>query len=138
MKFKLISFSALAALALAMIGPATAADLTIGSWEQQVIDQTNAQRARYGLPALAVDMSLMQNARNHCNWMAKSTHLQHSNQNVAENIAQGQNTSGEAVNDWMNSPGHRANILNRSYTRIGVSGYMGPDGKGYWCQQFVQ
>ncbi len=139
MKFKRISSSALAATLLLMTaGPALTAELQMYSGEQQVIEQTNAQRARYGLPPLAMDANLMQSARNHCTWMAKNARLQHSGQMVAENIAQGQSSATEAVTDWMNSPGHRANILNRGYTRIGVAGYTGTDGRGYWVQQFVQ
>jgi uncharacterized protein YkwD len=57
---------------------------------------------------------------------------------VAENIAMGQRSSTEAVQSWMSSPGHRANILDASYTRIGVSAYRTPDGTIFWCQQFLQ
>ena len=57
---------------------------------------------------------------------------------MAENIAMGQRTSNEVLNSWMNSSGHRANILNRSYRRIGVAAYTTPQGTIYWCQQFLQ
>ena len=53
---------------------------------------------------------------------------------AGENIAMGQRTPSEVVSAWMNSPGHRANILNASYTRIGV-GYVS-DGN-YWTQMFA-
>ena len=53
---------------------------------------------------------------------------------AAENIAMGQRSAQEVVQGWMNSAGHRANIMNGSYTHIGVglsdSGY-------YWTQQFI-
>ena len=61
----------------------------------------------------------------------------HGRDAVAENIASGQSTPGEAIRDWMNSAGHRANILNARYTRIGAAAYRGPDGQVYWCQQFL-
>ena len=53
---------------------------------------------------------------------------------AGENIARGYNTPESVVNGWMNSSGHRANILNATYTRIGV-GYV-KDGN-YWTQMFV-
>jgi len=54
---------------------------------------------------------------------------------AGENIAKGQRSAQEVVTAWMNSEGHRANILNRSYTHIGV-GYV-QDGN-YWTQMFIQ
>ncbi len=54
---------------------------------------------------------------------------------AGENIAQGQRTPQQVVQAWMDSPGHRQNIMNASYTHIGVgfvqNGY-------YWTQQFIQ
>jgi uncharacterized protein YkwD len=106
------------------------------SIEQNVIEQTNSHRARYGLPALQVDMQLMASARSHAAWMASRASLQHGNAGVAENISMGQSSSYEAVQDWMQSSGHRANILNSGYGRIGVGAYRGINGQIYWCQQF--
>jgi uncharacterized protein YkwD len=105
--------------------------------EKQLIDQTNAQRAKYGVPPLVVDQSLEKTARSHAVWMTNNRAMQHSNINVGENIAMGQRTTGEAVTDWMNSPGHRANILNSSYKRTGVAAFQTSDGTIYWCQQFL-
>jgi uncharacterized protein YkwD len=104
--------------------------------EEKVIQQTNAERARHGLPPLAVDQRLVQSARAHTAWMTRARRLQHNSRAMAENIAMGQPTALEAVRSWMSSSGHRANILNRSYRRIGVSGYTAPDGTVYWTQQF--
>jgi uncharacterized protein YkwD len=104
--------------------------------EQNIVDATNSQRARYGLPALAVDVRLMATARQHGTWMASYRSLTHSNYGVAENIAEGQRSVGEAMNSWMNSSGHRANILG-GYRRIGVSAYQSPEGTIFWCQQFM-
>jgi uncharacterized protein YkwD len=105
--------------------------------EAQIIEHTNAERARFGLPILQIDTSLMQSARRHGSWMATRQSLQHTSAQVAENIAMGQSSSSEAVRDWMNSPGHRANILNGSYRRIGAAAYVSPSGAIYWCQQFL-
>jgi len=104
--------------------------------EQKVVDETNAQRARYGLPPLVVDQRLVQSARTHTTWMTRSRSLQHTSRPVAENIAMGQRSAPEVLNSWMNSSGHRANILNRGHRRIGVSAYRTPEGTVYWCQQF--
>jgi uncharacterized protein YkwD len=104
--------------------------------EQQVIDQTNAERARYGLPPLMADQQLIQSARAHGTWMARSRRMQHTSRPVAENIAMGQNSASEAVRSWMSSSGHRANILSRGHRRIGVSAYTSSNGTVYWTQQF--
>lgn len=105
--------------------------------ERQIVQQTNSHRARHGLRPLQVDLRLMQSARRHAAWMASRRLMQHGRAAVAENIAAGQSSPGEAVRDWMNSSGHRANILNSRYSRIGVAAYRGPDGQVYWCQQFL-
>ncbi len=105
--------------------------------EKQIVEQTNTQRARYGLPPLAVDRNLIQTARSHAAWMTNNRTLQHTTKPVGENIAMGQRSTDEAVGAWMASPGHRANILNNSYKRIGVAAYRTPDGTIYWCQQFL-
>jgi len=111
-------------------------DLDLLAIEQNIIDYTNAQRARYGLAALKVDHELMKSARRHCIWMAGRCRLVHTSAPVAENIAMGQRHSREAVRDWMSSPGHRANILDSGHRRIGVAAYRARSGTIYWCQQF--
>ncbi len=104
--------------------------------ERNIIDRTNEQRVRYGLPALEVDPALVASARRHATWMTLNRILRHTRAPVAENIAMGQRSSQEAVGDWMRSPGHRANILNRRYRRMGAAAYRTPEGTIYWCQQF--
>ncbi len=64
--------------------------------------------------------------------------MRHGNAQVAENIAAGQSNSREVLQDWMNSSGHRANILSSSYRRMGTAASRGRDGQIYWCQQFLQ
>lgn len=103
--------------------------------EENVIARTNAERAKRGLPPLKADASLMKSARNHATKMTRIG-LQHTTQPVAENIAEGQNSSSQVVNDWMHSSGHRANILNRGHRKIGVAKKVGRNGRCYWCQQF--
>ncbi len=104
--------------------------------ERNIILYTNRERTKRGLPALAVDEKLMKSARAHTVWMTRHRSLVHTNGPVAENIAMGQRNSREAVGDWMNSSGHRANILTRGFRRIGVAAYRASNGTIYWCQQF--
>jgi len=103
--------------------------------ESAVISKTNAARARSGLPPLAADGQLMNGARNQARWMARNRTLSHGS-GVVENIGMGQTSASEAVSSWMQSSGHRANILSGGYTRIGVAMAHSPDGTAYWCQQF--
>ena len=106
--------------------------------ETDIVAWTNAQRTYYGLPPLTVDPYLVDSARRQAAWMTNSRNLSHTNMPVAENIAMGQPTTSQVLADWMNSSGHRANILNPSYTGIGAAAYSAPDGTVYWCQQFLQ
>jgi uncharacterized protein YkwD len=110
---------------------------TLHPVELQIVSKTNAQRARYGLQPLVVDGALLRSARSHAIWMTRNHCLTHTRQAVAENIAMGQATASEAVQDWMSSPGHRMNILHGGHTRIGVAAYVATDGMIYWCQQFL-
>jgi uncharacterized protein YkwD len=104
--------------------------------EANVVSYTNQERARFGLPALKVDKELMGTAREHAAWMTASQSLVHTSRPVAENIAMGQPHSSDVVQDWMNSSGHRANILNPGHRRIGVAAYRTANGTIFWCQQF--
>jgi uncharacterized protein YkwD len=104
--------------------------------EKNIIDYTNSERVKRGLKPLEIDSSLVNTSRKHAQWMASRRSLQHGRYGVGENIAMGQRSSREAVNDWMNSSGHRANILNSSYKRIGAAAYTTEGGTIYWCQQF--
>jgi len=108
----------------------------LSSFESEVIAHTNAQRARYGLRPLAICPNLMGSARRHCQWMASANSMTHTSAAVAENIAAGQNSPADAINSWMNSSGHRANILGGGYSTIGVAAFTSPSGQTYWCQQF--
>ena len=105
--------------------------------EQHVVARTNAERIKNGLEPLLIDQNLIVSARKHTAWMTNNNTLQHGS-GVAENIAMGQRNSVEVMQSWMNSSGHRANILNGSHRRIGVAAFTAPNGTIYWCQQFTQ
>jgi len=103
--------------------------------ERLLLKLVNEKRKEYNLPPLILDRRLHLQARQHCWWMARSRNMTHST-GVAENIAMGQPTATAVVSSWMNSPGHRANILNPSYRRIGLAGYYSTNRVTFWCQQF--
>jgi uncharacterized protein YkwD len=113
-------------------------DLQLAQIERNIVTYTNAERQRYGLPPLEIDAGLVRSARDHCAWMTRRQCLRHTSKPVAENIAMGQRSSKEVVRDWMGSSGHRANILNRGYRRIGAAAYRTPRGTIFWCQQFLR
>ncbi len=116
--------------------PKNANQLKLIAIERNIINRTNEERRQYGLPEFKVDHSLVKSARRHCQWMTRNRSLQHTGDSVAENIAMGYRDSRTAVSAWMNSSGHRANILNGSHRRIGVAAYRTESGTIYWCQQF--
>lgn len=91
-----------------------------GGSGNRTLDLINAQRAAHGLRPLAA-ASL--GAQSHSNSMASSGSMYHASGWI-ENVGQGQGSPEQIVSDWMNSPGHRANILNPSATTadVGQSG----------------
>lgn len=124
---------------------------TVTSNENEVISLVNEIRAKNGLNTLTADWELSRVARIKSQDMKDNNYFSHTSpvygtpfqmiknfgisyRSAGENIAKGQSTPQAVVNAWMNSSGHRANILNPSYTRIGV-GYV-ESGK-YWTQMFI-
>ncbi len=57
---------------------------------------------------------------------------------AGENIAKGQKTPESVMSAWMNSPGHRANIMNSNYEQIGVGYVTDSNGTTYWVQEFIK
>ncbi|WP_166001250.1 CAP domain-containing protein [Bacillus sp. Cs-700] len=129
----------------------TEADTGLSEFEQQVVNLTNDERAKAGLPALEVDTELSKVAQAKSEDMRDNNYFAHNSptygspfdmmnqfgvdyQSAGENIAKGQQTPEEVVNAWMNSEGHRKNIMNGSFTHIGV-GYV--EEGNIWTQQFI-
>jgi uncharacterized protein YkwD len=105
--------------------------------EQEVFDKVNAERARYGLVALEIDKDLLDTAREHCWHMTIQQSMHHGSYRVAENIAMGQSNSDHVMRSWLNSSGHRANILNPNHRKIGIAAYINTSSRRiFWCQQF--
>jgi hypothetical protein len=104
-------------------------------FEARVIELTNKERQKSGRSVLSVSPRLQENCRSWAGTMARQRRMYHSNMSFSgENVAWNQRGPEEVVRVWMNSPGHRANILNGSFKTIGV-GVVSSNGP-YWCQQF--
>ncbi|MEU0387865.1 CAP domain-containing protein [Streptomyces chartreusis] len=118
-----------------------------------VTDLTNRERARAGLPPLAADPLLTAAAQAHSADMVARDFYSHTAPggsqpwdraaaagstrcSIGENIACGQRSPAEVVEGWMNSPGHRANILKPGFTHLGVGFAGGGHAGTYWTQLF--
>jgi uncharacterized YkwD family protein len=124
---------------------------TLSQFERQVVELTNQERAKNGLPALKIDTELSKVAREKSNDMQAKNYFSHTSPTygspfdmmkqfgidyraAGENIAMGQRSPEEVVKAWMNSEGHRKNILSSNFTHIGV----GHTANGnYWTQMFI-
>jgi uncharacterized protein YkwD len=105
------------------------------STTEQMIDQTNIFRTQHGLCALTPDATVQASCDRHCAWMASRYSMTHSGGAYAENIAMGQADVTSVTNCWINSPGHRANMLG-GYAYCGMSCCAASNGTLFWCQQF--
>ena len=121
------------------------------SIEQEVTKLVNVERAKAGLPALKSDWELARVAEFKSQDMRDKNYFSHTSPTygspftmmknfgitykaAGENIAKGQRTASEVVQAWMNSEGHRANIMSKNFTHIGVGHVEG----NYWTQMFIQ
>lgn len=126
-------------------------DSTVTSYEAEVIRLVNEIRQENGLKPLTANWELSRVARYKSQDMVDNKYFSHTSptygspfqmikafglsyRSAGENIAMGYATPQAVVNGWMNSSGHRANILNASYTQIGV-GYVAQG--HYWTQMFI-
>ena len=131
--------------------PPSEGDDALASYEAEVVRLVNEARAENGLQPLTASAEISRVARAKSQDMADNGYFSHTSptygtpfqmltafgisyKTAGENIAYGQRTPQEVVTGWLNSPGHRANILNASYTQIGV-GYVAAG--NYWTQLFI-
>jgi uncharacterized protein, YkwD family len=130
--------------------PATTTTVATSEYATQVVTLVNQERAKAGLPALKVTNSTLKLvALDKAKDMYHNNYFDHTSPTygspfdmmkkygityraAGENIAKGQRSPQEVMNAWMNSSGHRANILNASFTTIGVAYY-----NGVWVQEFI-
>lgn len=123
----------------------------VSAFEKQVVELTNNYRTQNGLSPLKLDVNLSKVAEDKSLDMQKNNYFSHNSptygspfdmmrnygiqySSAGENIAMGQRTPQEVVQAWMNSEGHRKNILNPSFTHIGV-GHV--ENGNYWTQMFI-
>ncbi len=122
------------------------------SYAVQVLDLVNAERAKYSLSPLTLNSQVSNVAQIKAEDMKNNSYFSHTSptygspfdmlkrfgvsySTAGENIAKGQKSPQAVVNAWMNSEGHRANILNKNFTQLGV-GYVGGS-TTYWVQMFI-
>lgn len=122
---------------------------------EAVLKLVNQERAKVGVPALTLSEKLTSIANTKAKDMADKNYFSHESPTygspfdmlkqfgvsfsyAGENIATGQKTAEEVMNGWMNSSGHKANILNKNYTQLGVGFYRGGQYGTEWVQLFIK
>ena len=123
--------------------------------ESGAMELLNAERESAGLSTLTCDLDVLDVARSHSQDISDRNFFDHKNpdgeqpwdrldrggvggwRGVGENIAAGQRTPSEVHTAWMNSPGHRANILTPEYTHAAIGIFETSDGTILWTQVFV-
>lgn len=123
--------------------------------ETEVIRLVNVERSKAGRSALRENNEVSKVARIKSEDFVNHNYFSHNSSTygtpfemlrnfgitftaAAENIASGQKTAKEVINTWMNSSGHRANILNSTYNQIGVGVAKDKNGNLYWTQMFIR
>ncbi len=128
-------------------------DDNMHAFVKEVVNLVNKERAKEGLSPLTIDTKVQAAAQvraveceqsfSHTrpNGSSFATALKEQNvsyQSAGENIAWGQRSPQAVMDGWMNSEGHRANIMNPNFTTIGVGYYQNANGTNYWCQLFTR
>jgi uncharacterized YkwD family protein/spore coat assembly protein SafA len=128
---------------------------SVKTLETEVVRLVNVERSKRGLPALKQNWELSRVARYKSQDMINKGYFDHQSPTygspfqmmesfgirfsaAAENIAHGQKTPQEVMTTWMNSTGHRNNILGASFTEIGVGAAKDSRGNIYWTQMFIK
>lgn len=128
---------------------------SLASFEAEVFRLVNIERANRGLQIFKNDWQLSRVARYKSQDMIDKNYFSHTSPTygspftmmqsfglrfsaAGENIAYGQTSAAQVVRDWMNSPGHRANILSQSFTHLGVGAAKKSNGTLYWTQMFIK
>ncbi|WP_354644064.1 CAP domain-containing protein [Kitasatospora camelliae] len=132
--------------------PGSPSGKSVDAIRQQVLDLVNQERGRNGCSPVKGNAQLDAAAQAHSDDMAARGFFDHTNPDGegpqprieragyrwsrwGENIARGQKDAAAVMNSWMNSPGHRANILNCNFTELGIGVHLGPGGP-WWTQDF--
>ncbi|WP_326910794.1 CAP domain-containing protein [Sedimentibacter sp. MB31-C6] len=132
----------------------TTAPTSKSNYEQKVVELVNVERQKVGLPSLSFDSAISNVARAKSKDMADNNYFAHQSPTYGsagdmlkqnginysawgENIAKGQRSPEEVVNAWMNSEGHKANILSPNFSKLGVGYVTNSTGTPYWTQMFT-
>lgn len=153
--FSWVALSACTTLPLPVPAPTPPAASDDARMAADVVDLTNRERLRRGLRALVTNSSLVEAARLHAEQMAAHRELAHTihgaryptmqsrleavgyaYSSAAENVAWNQRSAQEVMTTWMNSSGHRANILDAEVTEMGAAMARSSRGEPYWIQVF--
>lgn len=135
--------------------PSNNVDSKANTFEERVIELCNEERQKNGLSPLTENSKLMELSRMKSEDMAINNYFSHTSPtygdtfkmmetygvtyaNAGENIAAGQQTPEDVVKSWMNSEGHRANILSPDFNNIGVGMATNQKGDILWTQQFIK
>jgi uncharacterized protein YkwD len=132
---------------------APAAGFELSKDEKTLLELTNKEREKEGLRPFKASAKLFEAARKHSANMARKQELAHTLDGkgpgerlrdlgyrfwgLGENCAAGQRTPAEAIRSWLDSPGHRRNLLGGDYTEVGLGVVTGEDGTRYWTQVFA-
>lgn len=125
------------------------------AWQTEMLNSINAERAANGVsPPLTLCRNLNTAAQGHSNWQAANLTMSHTGSGgstpsqrvtaagytgwnaVGENVAYGQTSVSQVMTAWMNSPGHRANILSTNFSNVGFGMATASNGQLYWTQNF--
>ncbi|PZV06933.1 MAG: hypothetical protein DCF32_08640 [Leptolyngbya sp.] len=134
--------------------PSTTAAQTNAAIAQEILRLVNIERQRVNAPPLVLNDKLTAAAQRHAQDMATSRRMSHTGSDgstmrsridatqynwstIGENVAMGQPTAAAVIAAWMNSPGHRQNMLNPAFTELGV-GYAIGANRPYWAQVFAR
>ncbi len=134
--------------------PETPSVSGLSSIELEVVRLVNIERQKEGLKPLVASSEISNVARKKSEDMASKNYFSHTSptygspfdmmksfgikyNTAGENIAKGQLSAKSVVTAWMNSSGHRANIMNPSFNKIGVGHYRSSNGTNYWTQMFT-
>ncbi|MDQ1292656.1 MAG: hypothetical protein QG608_536 [Actinomycetota bacterium] len=134
------------------VAAASASDRT--SEENQILERVNGKRRAQGCKPLELDTRLVTVSKDHAEDMAQRDYFDHTSPDgtspsdraagsgfphgIGENIAAGYSAAETVMAGWMNSPGHRANILNCAYTVTGIGYDPGSVGTGWGAGSWVQ
>ena len=134
--------------------PTQSQETNLESYKQEVLRLVNIERAKEGLGALRMDSQLSKVAQLKSQDMIDNNYFAHNSpvygtpfemmrahgityRIAGENIAMGQSTPQEVVTGWMNSEGHRKNIMNGRFTNLGMGVAQAKSGRKYWTQMFT-